>query len=56
MVLAAMAPGSDFPPLRGEGLPKAREPLELDSVLVCLDTLAVCSARVWALRYPALLS
>ena len=29
MVLAAMAPGSDFPPLRGEGLPKAREPLEL---------------------------
>ena len=48
MVLAAMAPGSDFPPLRGEGLPKAREPLELDSVLVCLDTLASCLAFVGA--------
>ena len=42
-----MAPGSDFPPLRGEGLPKAREPLELLLGLVCLDTLAVlpCPTR-----------
>ena len=51
MVLAAMAPGSVFRLLRVEGLPKQREPLELDSVLVCLDTLAVCSARVW--RYAS---
>ena len=29
MVLAAMAPGSVVRPLRGEGLPKAREPLDL---------------------------
>ena len=36
-----MAPGSVFRLLRVEGLPKQREPLELDSVLVCLDTLAV---------------
>ena len=50
MVLAAMAPGSVFRLLRVEGLPKQREPLELDSVLVCLDTLAVAllHARVWA--------
>ena len=45
MVLAAMAPGSDFPPLRGEGLPKAREPLELLLGLVCLDTLAFAPLR-----------
>ena len=48
MVLAAMAPGSVFRLLRVEGLPKQGEPLELDSVLVCLDTLASCLAFVGA--------